>query len=75
MKCPNTKAGMNRIMDAGPAALMQSHRGSTHSPQIILKINRNECQKSVKFQRGTSPPNFAAVYWEPNNCIPTTAKI
>ena len=75
MKCPKINAGMKRMIEAGPAALMQSHRGSIHSPQMIRKISKNECQKSVNRHRGISPSNLSGVYDEPNNCIPTTAKI
>ena len=75
IKCPKINAGIKSTMEAGPAALMQSHRGSIHSPQIIRNISKNECQKSVNRHRGISPSNLSGVYEEPKSCMPTTAKI
>lgn len=41
--------------DASPTS-MQSHMDSIHSPHSTLKMIMKECQKSVKFHRGSSCP-------------------
>ena len=63
MKFPMTTAGMkNGIAAPGLVALMQSHRGSIHSPHNTLNTIMKACQKSLKFHRGTpSSPKASGV--------------
>ena len=55
-RLPITTVARKKGTQAPPVTSIQSHMDSIHSPHKTLNIIINEWPKSVKFQRGSSPP-------------------